>query len=314
MNLKQLIRNAETIAISGHVKPDGDCMGSCLGLYNYIKTWFPDKEVTVYLETFPHVFSFLSGADKVLHEFQKEKNFDLYFCLDCGAWDRLGFAETAYQAAKVRVCIDHHISNQNQDENYYIVPTASSTSELVYNLIEPQELTKEIAECLYLGIVHDTGVFQYSNAKPSTMIAAAALLEQGVQGYRIIEDTFYEKTYQQQKMLGKCLVESQLYIDDRVILATVSEQELKEYGITAKDLEGIASLMRNTRGVDVSAFIYELSLEEWKVSLRANDAVDVSEVAVTFGGGGHKKAAGFTLYGSIEEVSKQVLDKLKEIM
>ncbi|MFI3209007.1 MAG: bifunctional oligoribonuclease/PAP phosphatase NrnA [Eubacteriales bacterium] len=310
MNLEQIISKANSIAISGHVRPDGDCVGSCLGLYNYISSYYPDKEVSVYLEPISDKFKFLNKADEIINEANDEIIYDVYFILDCGSSDRIGFAKDMYEKAKLQCCIDHHVSNTGSGEYTYVVPTASSTSELVFGLLEEAKITKEIAECLYLGIAHDTGVFQYSNVAPSTMRAAATLLETGIQASKIIEDTYYEKTYLQNQMLGKAFLESELHLDNRCISYGISWEEMKAYGATSNDMEGVVSQMRNTQGVDVAVFMYALTSDEYKISLRSNDHVDASIIAVKFQGGGHKKAAGFSLSGTYEELLKVVLDEI----
>ncbi len=312
MNLESIIKSAETIGISGHVRPDGDCLGSCLGLWNYIKKWFPDKQVTVYLEPFADKFNFLTGTDCIQHTGKENLICDVFFCLDCGDSDRLGFAGSMFELAKLKCCIDHHISNTTKDENYYVVPTASSTCELVYDLMDNEKLTKEVAECLFLGISHDTGIFQYSNTSPSTMRAAANLLEYDIKGYRIIEDTYYERSLVQNKVLGKALLESQLVFEGKCIVTSISLDEMKELQATSKDLEGVVSQLRDTKGVDVAVYLYELSPGEYKVSLRSNDNLDVSVIAQHFQGGGHKKAAGCTMCGVREEIISELLSHIEK--
>ncbi|MGN1267386.1 MAG: bifunctional oligoribonuclease/PAP phosphatase NrnA, partial [Dorea sp.] len=178
--LNRVLEHAKYIAIGGHIRPDGDCVGSCMGMYLYIKENFPDKHVDVYLEDIPNSFCFLKDIDVIRHEIDETKVYDLFICQDCGDKGRLGFSAPLYDNAKHTFCIDHHISNQKFAEENYIVAEASSTSELVYNLLEKEKVSLNVAEALYLGIVHDTGVFQYSCAAPSTFRVAAELLEKGV--------------------------------------------------------------------------------------------------------------------------------------
>ncbi len=311
MKLDLIVEHASTIAISGHVNPDGDCVGSCLGLYNYLKLKYPEKEVDVYLEPIPRKFHFLQGACDIKHHFENDKVYDMYFSLDCAGGDRLGFAQDAYERAKIPCCIDHHISNDAQSEYAYVVPEASSTCELVYNLIGVSSITKEIGECLYLGMAHDTGVFQYSNASPSTMRAAASLLELGVQGSKIIEDTYYEKSRVQIKAMGKAFLESEFYLDGKCIAYGITLAEMEEIGAKKQDLEAIVSELRAVQGVDVAVFMYELKPGVFKASLRSTEQIDASKIAMHFGGGGHRKAAGCTLEGRYEELLDMVLVEIQ---
>lgn len=306
---KSMVEEASRIAIGGHIRPDGDCAGSCLGLWNTLRTWYPTKEISIYLEELPDCFSFLKGVDSICHSCQEE-TYDLFISIDCGAADRLGFAEPLFHQAKKTICIDHHISNVGFADWNYIRPEASSASELVYQLVKEQEISKAVAECLYLGIVHDTGVFQYSSTAPETMEAAAHLMRTGLNGSEIIEKTYYEKTYAQNRILGRVLLDANLFLEGVCIAASLSKETMDAYGVTPKDLEGIVSQLRMTKGVEVALFVYELGPKEQKASMRSNGKVDVSVIAQSFGGGGHKKAAGVTLTGTSEDVISQLIEKI----
>ena len=309
--LNKILEQADKIAIGGHVKPDGDCVWSCMGMYLYIKENFPDKHVDVYLEDIPESFKFLKDIDVLRHEIDETEKYDLFICQDCGDKERLGFSAPLFDSAAHTFCIDHHISNQEFAEKNYVIADASSTSELVYNLFNKEKISLNIAEALYLGIVHDTGVFQYSCASPSTFRAAADLLEKGVDAPTLIQKTFYEKTYAQNQILGRALLESILFMDGKCIASYIKKRVMEFYGITPKDLEGIVSQMRNTEGVEVAVFMYEIEPNVYKVSLRATNDVDVSRVAQKFGGGGHKKAAGLTMSGSPHDVLNNISKEIE---
>ena len=309
--LNKILEQADKIAIGGHVRPDGDCVGSCMGMYLYIKENFPDKHVDVYLEDIPESFKFLKDIDVLRHEIDETEKYDLFICQDCGDKERLGFSAPLFDSAAHTFCIDHHISNQEFAEKNYVIADASSTSELVYNLFDKEKISLNIAEALYLGIVHDTGVFQYSCASPSTFRAAADLLEKGVDATTLIQKTFYEKTYAQNQILGRALLESILFMDGKCIASYIKKRVMEFYGITPKDLEGIVSQMRNTEGVEVAVFMYEIEPNVYKVSLRATNDVDVSRVAQKFGGGGHKKAAGLTMSGSPHDVLNNISKEIE---
>lgn len=314
MNLYQIIKDANRIGIAGHVKPDGDCTGSCLGLFQYIKTHFK-KDVHVFLEPIPTVFHFLSDAARIENALDYNgEQFDVFFALDCGDLDRLGNAKKLFVEAKYNVCIDHHISNQSFADENYIFPHASSTSELIFELIDNENLhlTREIAECLYVGIVHDTGVFQYSSTSSKTMDIAGRLMNTGIDFSKIIDETFYSKTFVQNQVLGQALLNSKLCLQNHVITSIIDIDELSYYQATTQDLEGIVAQLRLTKGTDVAVFLYESPKDVYKISLRSNNSVNVSQIAESFGGGGHLKAAGATASGTFSSVMDAVLDKIKE--
>ena len=300
--LNHLLQQVNTVAIGGHIRPDGDCIGSCTALYLYIKKQYPHIKVDLYLEPVPECFFMLDVVKEIQNEIYEQKEYDLFISLDSAMKNRLGFSEVLFDRAKDTLCIDHHISNPGFARQNHIVPEASSTAELVYRLIDKNAITYEIAESLYLGIVHDTGVFQYSSTAPETMEAAAALMRKGVRASELIDKTYYEKTYAQNLILGKALQDSVLLLEGKCIASYITKDVMDEYGVKPSDMEGIVSQLRNTQGVEVAIFMYELATDEYKISLRASGDVNVSKVAECFGGGGHVKAAGASGKGKPMEI------------
>ena len=187
---------------------------------------------------------------------------------------------------------------------------ASSCAEVLYTLMDPAGIDLDIATSLYTGIVHDTGVFQYSNTRGETLRIAADLLERGVPASRIIDESFNQRTMRQSRILGKVLQESMLYMDGKVIVGRVTLGDMSAFEVTKKDLDGIVSELRLVKGVLAAVFFYETEPSVFKVSLRSNGNLDVSRAAGTFGGGGHIKAAGCTIEGRLSDVRDQLLDEL----
>lgn len=319
-NLHELLTNAKTVGISGHIRPDGDCVGSCLAMYNYIVTYYPNVEAHVYLDPIPNIFKFLKNADKIqdIHTVSDDTVFDLYIALDCSEGSRLGDAFNFFEKAKHTVCIDHHFSNNGFSEFSYIIPDDSSTCELVYNQIGKEKITKDIAECLYLGIIHDTGVFQYSCTTEATMAAAGFLMTKGIDYPKICTDTYFAKTMVQNRMLGKALLGCKTYLDGKVIAAVITADDMAEFGAESKHLEGIVQQLRDTTGVEVAVFLYELADGDFKGSTRATGDVDLTVITGVYGGGGHKKAAGFSVdtdrpWDVIDNIVSMVEKQLKEL-
>ena len=182
IKLKNELQHAETVIIAGHVRPDGDSTGSCLAVYNYIREQFPGVDVKVYLETVNPNFLFLKGAEEIRTEYPAEESCDLFVSLDVSDKERLGKALPYFEGAKRTLCIDHHITNPGFADENLICADASSTSELVYEILDEEKISKETAEALYLGIVHDTGVFQYSNTTEKTMGIAGKLMADVFEG------------------------------------------------------------------------------------------------------------------------------------
>ncbi|MGN0142390.1 MAG: bifunctional oligoribonuclease/PAP phosphatase NrnA [Roseburia sp.] len=306
-NLDDFLTEAGTVAIAGHIRPDGDCVGSCLATYNYIRTYYPKIQVDLYLEPIPNIFKFLARSEEIISDYPQGKRYDLFISQDCGDTGRLGNAAAYFETAGKTVCIDHHISNQSFADENYIFPQASSTSELIFDLLPRERLTKEIAECIYTGIIHDTGVFQYSCTSRATMEKAGVLMEMGIDYPRIVDETFYTKTYNQNRILGLALLKSRLHLEGRCISSVITAEEMKEYEVLPKHLDGIVSQLRVTKDVEVAVFLYETGDGTFKVSTRSASYVDVSAIAVGFGGGGHKRAAGFSMTGEPEELIERIV-------
>lgn len=317
-NLEEQISQVQKAVIAGHVKPDGDCVGSCLAVYNYLKDYHPAMDVKLFLEPIPNIFKFLSRSDEIQELTEKTNNsnqekFDLMIVLDCGDTRRLGPAAKFLKKSKRVICIDHHISNDGFGDDSYIYPNASSTSELVFDLLEKERITKQIAECIYVGIVHDTGIFQYSCTSSKTMRTAGFLMDTGIDFSRIVDKTYMEKTYEQNQILAVAIQKSKLHLDGRCISSIITKQDMEACGALPKHLEGIVSHLRSTKGVIASVLFYPKDGGGYKISMRSSsDAVNVAQIAVKFGGGGHIRAAGASTNNDPEQCLDMIVGQIKE--
>ena len=303
MKIYEEVKEASTIGISGHVRPDGDCIGSVMGLYLYLCKKCPQAQIEVFLEQPAEEFSCISGIEKIHSDFAtKVGQFDAFIVLDAGR-DRIGDAQKLFDKALKKINIDHHVSNTGDGDVNFIDPHASSASELVYRVIDDKEaMDVEIAKALYMGIVHDTGVFQYSNTSPETLRVAADLVSYGFDFSTLIDETFYEKTYVQNQILGRALLESFQFMNGKCIVSMVDKKTMAFYNANQHDLEGIVSQLRYTKGVECAIFMYQTNTLEYKVSLRSNGKVDVAKIAMMFGGGGHVRAAGVSMQGTYYDI------------
>lgn len=307
--LTDALNGKKNVVILGHVNPDGDCVGSCLGMYNYLTENFEDLDVTVYLHTLSKKFEYIKGYTDVCTEFDPNQKYDLCITLDASDVKRLGDFAPYLETAEYSLCIDHHVTNAGMANVNVVDADASSCCEVLYGLLESQKISKEVAECLYTGIIHDTGVFKYSNTSRKTMEIVGRLIEFGIDFPRIIDESFFMKSYGQSKLHGCALLNSKRIMEDKCIYTVVTQEQLKEFGCTVKATDGIVDQLRVIDGVEVVILLYETgNPSEYKVSLRTNSEVDLARIAAVFGGGGHVKAAGCTVTGTVEEI----LDGVKE--
>lgn len=315
MNILQECQGAKTIGISGHIRPDGDCVGSCIALLLYLRKMLPQAKVTLYLEKPADIFKDLKGIEEIDSLCEEEVTHDVFIALDCSK-DRLGKAERYFDRAGKTLNIDHHISNAGSAQVNEVRPQAAAAAEVLYELMEKEALDREIAMALYVGIVHDCGVFQYSNTTPRTLEIASELISYGFDFSKIIEETFYQKTYLQTQIMGRALMESIRFMDGRCIVSCVDKKMMEFYNVGPSDLDGIVNQLRNIKGVDCAVFMYQLGVLEYKISMRSNEKVNVAKVAAFFGGGGHVRAAGCTMQGTfhdcINNLSAQIEKQLLE--
>ena len=303
---------ARTVAITAHIRPDGDAVGSCLGLRRYIELCWPQTEVRVYLEPFADTFDFLPGASEVIHDFTEPWQADLAFVLDCSDPDRCGGAIQYMETAGRVIWIDHHATGNGQGDIVITDPSVSSASELLCTLIDIDRLDQPGAESLYFGIVHDSGVFKYNTTTEQTMRIAGRLITLGARPWYVIDETFYKKTFAQNKALGRALDRAALRLGGAFISTYIDLSDLEELGLTTKDLDGIVDQLRITDGVLAAAFLYETEPGVYKASLRSNNPVDVSRVAAIYGGGGHVQASGCSMTGDHEKIADELAAHIGE--
>ena len=314
MNIDELLLDAKSVAIFGHVRPDGDCVGSTLGLYNYICDNYPTTKVHIFLERFPENYKILANSNNINEIYSEEfGTFDLAFLIDTPSFERVGAnGEPCIKSARKTCNIDHHISNPlNLCTANFVDAKASSACEVLYFLLDPNKVSKATAECLYLGIVHDTGAFKFSSTGHKTMNAIGDLLEKGIDFTRIINETYYTRTYTQTLVTGYVMMNSKLALDGKVVYSYITPEDMDHYSVTPVELSSVIDTLREVSGTEVAIFIYPVN-GEYKISLRSNYVVDVNKVVGAFGGGGHVRAAGGNSKESPEETIKKLLKLIQE--
>ena len=308
--IRQAISNSQRIAVSGHTSPDADAIGSSCALALAIQQM--GKDVFVFLEKYPDKFKIIPGGELVVYEDYNDVNVDLFIALDCGDKERLGQAAVLFDKVP-NICIDHHISNTYFAHLNYVDSKASSTAEIIYQLLDGYwPLDSNIASALYTGILFDTGCFKHDSTTPRTMEIVAKLMTYHVPFTKIQEKLFYTHTFAEVRMMGKVLERANLVFDNKVAYSYITLEEVRSYGGTTKELDHIVSELKTIKGTDIAVFFYEKEPNVIKTSLRADNDSDVCQIALAFGGGGHIKAAGCTILDTMENAIAQVLKEIEK--
>jgi phosphoesterase RecJ-like protein len=291
------LENAESVALACHVNPDGDALGALLGMSlaltqlgkNTVASW-GDSPVNV-----PIAYSFLPGVDTLVQP-ETVPVLDVFVALDCGAEDRLGTLESVARSTPVVINIDHHPGNDNFGDHNIVVTDASSTSELVAQLLRRMgaPLDHDVATCLYTGIVTDTGRFSYRNTRPPTLRLAADLLEIGVDAPAIAQEVFETAPFGYLKLAGRVLDRAVLVPDAGLIYSWIERKDLDSSGLTLEDTGDLIELIRATRDAEVAALLKEQDDGSWRVSVRSRGR-SIGDIARQRGGGGHDLAAGYSV-------------------
>lgn len=318
-NIISHIKVSKRSLVLSHQNPDGDTLGSMLALGVMLREagHVVDHVVPDYV---PEVYKFLPCSDliKIPEDKTLQKNYDLAFSLDCGSLKRLALARVLWLRAEKTINIDHHISNEKFGQINWIDPAAVSTGQMVYFLAKTlkAKITKEAATLLYTTLLTDTGCFSNSNTNADAMKWASELILIGADHENVYKKIFLEKPFKSVKVFGTALSNLNLLESGKIVWTCVDKKYLDNIGALSEDTEDIADYMMRVKGVEVVVFFREDG-NETKVSLRSNtNKIDVSKIATSLGGGGHKRAAGANIKSNISNVKdlvlKKVVDELKK--
>ncbi|MFM8359236.1 MAG: DHH family phosphoesterase [Verrucomicrobiota bacterium] len=306
---------AQTVCVVGHVRPDGDCIGSQLGLAQALDN--AGKTVTVWNEdVVPDKLRFLDPR-RMVRPPEPGCRFDVVAAVDCAAHDRLGAVAPHIGDRGCLVNIDHHASNTRYGDLNWVSPREPSTGELVYDLCgwAGWKITRPIADCLLAAISTDTGSFQYPSTTPDTLVTAARLVEAGADLGRICQEVYQSHPLSRVRLLRHVYSSFRLTHDNRTAYYWLRKRDYARAGASTEESEGLIDHIRAIDGVVVAVVFEEVEPELTRVSLRSKSgAVDVAAIAQSFGGGGHKAAAGARLAGRPLGVQRRLLGAVRRAL
>lgn len=308
---KELIDNSQKIAISAHIDPDGDALGSSLSLrrslekYGKIAEVIKLSEIDDYLKFLPEIENYKDlSYDK----------YDLFIILDCSEFDRIDKAYKYVEKSKNTIVIDHHTGGKISADLNIINSKSPATCELLFEIMERLNLPMDeiIASLIYTGLVTDTGRFLYSNISENTFKIAGKLFSYGARTQEIYKNLYQNKPIKKMKFETEVL--SQAKIFKNIAFASISADLCKKFDVQIGDSESIVNMLRDLETIELACILKEYGPKEFKISLRSKEYIDVSEIARNNGGGGHVRAAGFTINAdNIEDANAKIEEILKSV-
>lgn len=303
------IKKSKNIVIVTHENPDGDAVGSSLAMYHALKGL--KKNVDIIIPEYAKCFNELPGIDEVIKE--SDKVYDLAISLDVATDKLLNVWVKYFREADQRIVIDHHSTNTMFGDINYVDLSAPACAQVVYMLIKHYrwKITPEIGTCIMAGIITDTGGFQYSGVSKDTFNIAAELLDVGVNISKVYKKVFDTKTKSSFELRRIAIDRMEFLEDGKIAFTYVTNEDERKVNAGVGDYEGIVSEGRSVEGVEVSIFLHELKDGEFKISLRSNSYVNVSDVCIMFGGGGHIRAAGAKMTADPLVIRDKVVNEVK---
>lgn len=307
------IKEAENIVILTHESPDGDAIGSSLALKLAIEKL--GKAADVIIPEYSRLYNFLPGVDEIKEE-SEIKNYDLAISVDCATFKRMAKKEYFDKANKT-IVIDHHGSNNMYGDLNYVNPVSPACCEILAGMIQYFEIviTKDIGTCIMAGIITDTGGFRHQGINPETFEFTAELIRKGVNIPEIYKNTLRTTTKANFELTKRVMNRMEFFEEGKVAFTYITAEDEKEVGAEPGDHEGLVNIGMDVEGVEVSIFIRQKDEENaYKISLRSFDRVNVSDICLMFGGGGHPRAAGALIKGNVEQVKEKVMKEVRKAL
>lgn len=305
------LKNAKTIVILTHESPDGDAISSSLSVMHALAQF--GKNADVVIPEHAKDFDFLPGADQILNN-GKEEQYDLAISVDCTDLKRLAGGKEFFETAKKTVEIDHHSVNAMFADYNYVDPVSPSCCQVLIAMFEYYgvEITKEIANCILTGMITDTGGFQWGGVTPETFEFAAELIRKGAKIKEICRKALRNKTKAHCKLERLVYDRLEFYENDKIAISYITIEDNQNTGAKLGDEEGLAEMLRDIEGVEVAVLLKEKEGKNgYKASLRSHETINVSEICLLLGGGGHPGAAGCFIPGTLEQAKAKILDAIK---
>lgn len=314
-----LMEDAQTICVCAHLNPDGDALGSVLGLAGVIEGRWPAKTVSCLLadpDPVPRIYQFLPGSERLVPAVAYEGDPDLFISVDLSTPSRLLDAEAVLGRAKKSAIIDHHPCEEPLADAYVVRPSAAAAGILVAEFAEAvgAEITTDIAQCLFCALMTDTGRFQYQNSDTEAFAVASHLVDHGASPATIALNVYQSFRLSYLHLQAAVMGRIVSFEQGRIAYSYTTIADLERTGASLDECDGLVDVVRSVEGSEVALFLKEVPGGKVRGNLRSKTGFDISGVARELGGGGHRAASGFTMEGSVDEVLAVALPKLRALV
>ncbi len=307
-----ILRNKDNFLLCGHSRPDGDCIGSQMGLYLLLKNM--GKKVTLlnYGPILEH-YSFVPEIGEMNSSIPDGTKIDYTICVDCGDLERVS---EDFQPVGYVINIDHHLTNERYGDLNYIDKTAAAVGELIYNIAKElnEKITPDIATCIYLSIMADTGSFKYSNTSPKTFRISAELQEAGADIGSVAQEYYENISKKSLKVIAYTFDNLNFMYDDMVCWVEFPKDIYNDFELEMEEPEDLINMLRSIKGVEVAIIFREKTDNDVRIGFRSKGKINVSQLAGNIGGGGHSRAAGVTIHAPLDQSREIVFNELAKFM
>ncbi|NLP29867.1 MAG: bifunctional oligoribonuclease/PAP phosphatase NrnA [Clostridiales bacterium] len=307
------LNKAKSVLIFPHERIDGDALGSSVAICIALRRLGKEAHILIE-EELPTNLAFLDEG-YCINEYSSDENLDVCLAVDCSDVSRLNNRKDVFLKGKITISLDHHFTNDYFADINYVNPKSAATAEVIYHILKEMDypIDSKIAEALYAAITTDTGNFQYSNTSKETHLIIADLFDTGMDYNKVAVEIYQNVRPEQVKLVCMALSTMEIFCNGKANIAYVTQDMLKQFNATMDEADGVIEKLRDIRGIEIAIFLKE-ETNQVKVGLRAKAKADVSVIAYQFGGGGHKKAAGCLIEGTIEDAKKQIKESVQNYL
>lgn len=309
--LIKIIKSSKNFLLATHESPDGDGIGSMLALGLGLKQL--GKKVTWYMkDPVPKMYHYLPNHKNITHELPQKAKFDVSFIVDLGEIERVGEGFVKHPGRGLTISLDHHVKGEHNADFNFCLPEQAASGEVIFKILKALKvkLSKAMATGIYTAIVTDTGSFKYSNTTEETFAIVAELMKQKINVWEVAQNCFENFSLARMELLKRVISSMTIHQNKKIAWIVLKKRDFAQTGASPDEAEGFINYPRSIEGVEAALSFKEIETQKYKISFRSKNYLDVASLAHEFGGGGHARASGCKMVGSLEEVQQKIIQKI----